>query len=88
MHLMLLVGGVYRLLKSSIEVDDRESAASFFKLFCAQGSALCMVYNNILFLFNVAKCNLGKVNLKAMLASGFVPKRCGGGPWPFRRVTS
>ena len=26
----------------------------------------------------VAKCNLGKVNLKAMLASGFVPKRCGG----------
>ena len=27
---------------------------------------------------NVAKCNLGKVNLKAMLASGFVPKRCGG----------
>ena len=30
---------------------------------------------------NVAKCNLGKVNLKAMLASSF-PSYTGGGPMP------
>ena len=39
-HLMLLVGGVYRLLKESISLHDRESSAAFLKLFCAQASAL------------------------------------------------
>ena len=35
----------------------------------------------------MAKCNLGKVNLDAMLASGFCPQVVrGGGPWPFARA--
>lgn len=44
LHLMLLVGGLYRLLKESISPDDRESSATFLKLFCAQASALYGMY--------------------------------------------
>lgn len=40
LHLMLLVGGIYRLLKESISLHDRESSSSFLKLFCAQASTL------------------------------------------------
>lgn len=39
-HLMLLVGGLYRLLKESISPEDRKSSASFLRLFCAQASSL------------------------------------------------
>lgn len=39
-HVMLLVGGVFRLLKESITLEDRSSAASYLKLFCAQASVL------------------------------------------------
>ena len=35
--------------------------------------------------FKVAKCNLGKVNLKAMLVSSF-PNYAGGGPMPLAGV--
>ncbi len=39
-HLMFLVGGTYRLLKKSISPEDGDDAACYFKLFCAQASAL------------------------------------------------
>ena len=52
-HVMLLVGGVFRLLKESFTLEDRNSAASYLKLFCAQASVLygksqnlCKILNN------------------------------------------
>jgi hypothetical protein len=43
-HLMFLVGGAYRLLKTSISGKDRDDAACYFKLFCAQGYVLYGMY--------------------------------------------
>lgn len=49
LHLMLLVGGIYRLLKETISLQERESSASCLKLFCAQAATLYgpqfMTYN-------------------------------------------
>lgn len=49
LHLMLLVGGIYRLLKETLSLQERESSASCLKLFCAQASTLYgpqfMTYN-------------------------------------------
>ena len=39
-HLMLLVGGVHRLLSSSISSYDLNDAGGFLKLFVAQSSTL------------------------------------------------
>ena len=44
LHLMLLVGGIYRLLKETISVQERESSASCLKLFCAQAATLYGMY--------------------------------------------
>ena len=44
LHLMLLVGGIYRLLKETISLQERESSASCLKLFCAQSATLYGMY--------------------------------------------
>ena len=44
LHLMLLVGGIYRLLKETISLQERESSASCLKLFCAQAATLYGMY--------------------------------------------
>ena len=51
-HVMLLVGGVFRLLKESITLDDRNSAASYLKLFCAQASLLYGKSHNLFKMLN------------------------------------
>lgn len=39
-HLMLLAGGVYLLLRSSVLKEDLDDAGTFLKLFVTQSSAL------------------------------------------------
>ena len=60
-HYALLVGGIYRLLQSSISTKDLQEATLLLKLFCAKvpGYYGKSCHNPVLFFFFFLSCECG-----------------------------